>query len=474
MTPLPSKWVAIKIAAFSGIMLALLIEAASTAARATKTGVVLALALGVSPLAVYYSIKRPLLFPFGLYVISIPFGFMQLPQFGTLSKLTGILAALAIAFFLLQKRPVLKLAPAQIAWTVLALWMAASGVWAVDVGSWWSLNSQFLNLYLLYVLLSIAPVDELDIRGVLTIVALTGLVAGAYGIYLFQHGSAPGRVWLQIDTGVTQDPNSFAASLLLPIALLITTALSAARRLHRLAGAAGVLISIGGVYVTGSRGALLAIAAIFAYFLWRSRHRVKLLLIAIAAALMSLPFAELLNQRLSNAISSGGAGRLDIWKVGFEAFTRHWLVGVGVGNFSAAYNESFISVYQRVLVGWNRGAHNLFVATGVELGIVGIALMLAAWIYQFRALRQIGAHHKLYDLRVAFEASVLGMFVVANFIDVMYFKYTWLTFGTMMLVRSLWLQHHSAEPSAVRRPASAVGRVVVTTRTAPQDLFAPD
>jgi len=93
---------------------------------------------------------------------------------------------------------------------------------------------------------------------------------------------------------------------------------------------------------------------------------------------------ELFFERVSDiaiAVSSG-EGRVDIWRVGLQALQRYWLIGAGLSNFPFAYNEyaGFAVTYQ----GYSRGSHNIFLGTWVELGIIGLALMLVALWLQLR------------------------------------------------------------------------------------------
>jgi O-antigen ligase len=111
-----------------------------------------------------------------------------------------------------------------------------------------------------------------------------------------------------------------------------------------------------------------------------------------------------------------------------------------------AYNRSLLEVFQPLFVGWNRASHNIWVGNGVELGIIGIALLLWGWYSQFRAVRTIAPDDPRYPMRLACEASVLGLFVAAMFADVMLTKYLWLAFMLVGLTRNT---------ATVRVPAAA-------------------
>ena len=114
-----------------------------------------------------------------------------------------------------------------------------------------------------------------------------------------------------------------------------------------------------------------------------ARRRVIVLaaIAAVAVAVYQVPgVAELIAERSGNAVSSGGAGRTDIWSVGLAIFEHSPVAGVGYANFPVAFTTQVI---RDAGLGWNlladpgRGSHNIIVATAVELGVVGLVLLVA-------------------------------------------------------------------------------------------------
>jgi hypothetical protein len=205
---------------------------------------------------------------------------------------------------------------------------------------------------------------------------------------------------------------------------------------------AAVLAFFGAFFVLGSRGALLAIVALLAYYAWKTPHRLQLLAFPLLGALALAPFAAHVAARLAIAFSSGGAGRVPIWQVGLRALEAHWLFGAGLGNFPVAYNEQFIKVYQLIPQGWDRGSHSIFIWSGVELGVVGIVLVLVAWWRQFCSLKFIPGGHRLYHLRVALEGALIAQFCSSFFLDIMYRKYAWLLFSAVAMTAALGMREH--------------------------------
>jgi hypothetical protein len=73
-----------------------------------------------------------------------------------------------------------------------------------------------------------------------------------------------------------------------------------------------------------------------------------------------------LNNRLLNF---NGNGRAQLWRVALNADGGHWLGGTGAGSFQRNWDRSETAGFQV------RDAHNLYVETLSELGIIGLVLL---------------------------------------------------------------------------------------------------
>jgi hypothetical protein len=83
---------------------------------------------------------------------------------------------------------------------------------------------------------------------------------------------------------------------------------------------------------------------------------------------------------------------------------------------------------------------------GVELGLVGLAVLGWVIIEQARVLRHIGPQSDLYRIRIALESALFGLLVMSFFLDTLYWKYAWLMFTAVVLTRAASLparQPHS-------------------------------
>lgn len=391
----------------------------------------------------FFAIERPLIFPFGLFVVLAPFeAILNLGRIGTINKLIGIATFAAIVFSLLRRGQLVKPSPAVLAWLTLLVWMGISGFWSIDLNHWQSSYLTLVQDFVLYAVVALTIATPADIEILSTCAVVGGLAASAVTLWPLVTGgtilTAGARITLGGDNAQNHtDPNIFAASLLLPYAILFSATI-ASRKAGMLAGnLAGLGLLAVTLVLTGSRAGMLAVLAVMIYIMLANRRRrlfaAGLLVVAGAAV---LPFGFDIANRWSNAISSGGAGREEIWKVAVLAFKSHWLFGWGFGSFESAYDKYVLQAPLTFYVSWHRAPHDILIETGVDLGIVGIILVAAAFFMQFRDLSIRGAVGFLDDLRIALQATVIGLCVDTLFLDFMDRKFLWVLFMLIALVRS--------------------------------------
>ncbi|MBN8481977.1 MAG: O-antigen ligase family protein [Xanthomonadales bacterium] len=197
--------------------------------------------------------------------------------------------------------------------------------------------------------------------------ALCSVVLAAHGIEQAELGEGWTGIGLSQGTriqyvGIFNDPNDLGMLFLitLPMALFLSTrgGWLGLRRLFWWIAAAAIAYAI---YLTASRGAVVALLAVAAVWVWKRRGIVWAGLLGAGAlgALLALP------SRLSeiDASESSAAGRVDAWFSGLEMFVSHPLFGIGPGLF--ADNNA------------NLTAHNSFVLVIAEMGFVGYVIWLA-------------------------------------------------------------------------------------------------
>lgn len=199
-----------------------------------------------------------------------------------------------------------------------------------------------------------------------TVLAIHGIEQAQTGIGWTGEGLSQGTRIQYV--GIFNDPNDLGLLFVmcLPMALYLSSR-GGALGLRRLFwwAAAGVLLY--GIYLTNSRGALLALVALVGIHVWQRRGLFSAALFG-GAGLVGM---MLMPSRLSelDIDESSAMGRVDSWYEGFQMFMSNPLFGIGADGFSDLHYLT---------------AHNSFVLVLAETGIIGYTIWLAFVGYCFR------------------------------------------------------------------------------------------
>jgi O-antigen ligase len=424
----------------------------------TLPGLALAAMVAV-PLAIYVALRQPLDFPFGLYVLLVPFdNLLHAGAFGTLTKLLGIVAGAFLLVWVVERRQVAPIGKPVLVLGALAFWMFASTLWAVDQKAALQIMPTYAGLMLLYAMLTLMPISLVQFRTLLFLVVAGGLSAAAYGLHVFhqdpvsQQNSPLTRLVVQVGQD-SIDPNHFADALLFPAAIITMWALRSRRVLVKIACLAGLTLLVVAILLSGSREALSALLLIAAYYFWRSRYRLQLVAAVAGVVAVSASVQTSIFLRFATALQTGGSGRTSIWAVALEAAKHRLLQGYGIGNFIETFDMFYLRVHQPYPYGWDSPAHNLVLHYLVELGVIGLALIAGFFWTQFRSLRDIRRGSEFYDYRIVMEAALIAMTTVSMTIDLFTYKYAWLVFAMVALLRNAGAPYQCRAPI---RPRSSI------------------
>lgn len=404
--------------------------------------VALAGVLAALPLVVYAAMRWPYVVPYALYALLVPLDdVLTIPGGGTLPRVLGLASVGAIALYTVRKRRLSS--PPLALYLILAffLWVLLEMTRSPDLDQAARTAQTFLLLVTLYAVTAVAPITEAQFRTICASIVAGGVVASLYGIYLFhQHpemvAHAVGRLTITMN-GRILDPNDFADALLAPFAFALVGLLHARRPAHLMLWFAAVALILTAILASLSREALLALVLVVAVLVWFSRRRAIGFGLGLAAtAAVPLLFPAIL-ARMSDGLSTGGAGRTSIWHVDVKAFLQHPILGWGTGGSIHAYDRNYLSVFQPYIAGWSRPPHNTLLFLGVELGVVGMLLFFAALVASLRPLADVKRGDPLYDLRVALTASAAALLVAATFVDLSPAKHFWLIFAATAQFRTV-------------------------------------
>jgi putative inorganic carbon (HCO3(-)) transporter len=282
-------------------------------------------------------------------------------------------AALIVAalFWLLSKRKSFDAPqyPLLLAFFVVLMVSKAVNGWA---GGALYVAALFVPVGLSFLLLANAAYSRERVLNVMAVFALCACVLSLHGIEQATTGVGWTGIKLSQETriqyvGIFNDPNDLGLLFVtcLPMALYLGArgGLLGLRRLFWW-GVAGVLVY--GIYLTDSRGTLLALLVLLGLYVWRWRgmFTAGALGAAAVAGMLALP------SRLQEVDVSeeSAAGRVESWYEGLQMFISHPVFGVGAGNYSD-YNPLT--------------AHNSFMLVLAETGFVGFFLWMAFVGYCF-------------------------------------------------------------------------------------------
>ena len=415
-------------------------------------------ALAAVPLVFLWPVQIAL----GSFALLIPFDSATFSQGNgtsgtTLNFVVGAAAASILIVTSLAGRRLQKPPRAALWWTLLIVWYALTYLWAVDPRASMLRLPSAAACLILYLAATSLRVREIEFKGIVTAAIVGGCLAGLYSSYEFYHhigwaGTARSSLVMGHEA---INPNVFATRLLLPLALSVGAFFSVRPAwLKTVVLGCSALLTLA-VLLTLSRGAALAVLVMAFVFLLRFGVNPRILMIGALLAGISLTLPGEFYKRFSEAAATGGAGRLDIWLVGWEMLKHYGIFGAGISNFSNVY--TIYAGYAPRFVGFDRASHNLYLEMFVEAGLIGILLLVQAvrmqlWVGRING-RRVG---KPSPWLIASEAASWSVMTAAMFSHLFWEKSFWLLW--IMLAFSTQLYKNSFQ-NGDRSPSQEPARV---------------
>ncbi len=315
---------------------------------------------------------------------------------------------------------------------LLLLWMlyaTISGLWSVDKNRYSYYISMYINNALMFLMISAVRYTEKDMQ------LINKGYIGSIVLLLLYMTFVPGAVvsssWQSRLTLAYQgkellDQNYLAALMLMQFGIVLYDLMNTQRkRFTQILMSVFVITILYYIVRTGSRGGLLAagVIAFLCICVGLKKRRTAtwvfmgIVLVLVPMVLNVLPddLLERFSLKAMTGNTSESGGRLQIWKVAWEAIkTGNVILGYGAGS-----SEYVIGLnYQ-----YDAAVHNAFIAQVLELGIVGLTLFISLIVNMLRELGQ--QKHK--NLLFAF----CGILIASMFLDVLTTKFFW---GAMMLL----------------------------------------
>lgn len=284
--------------------------------------------------------------------------------------------------------------------------------------SWPMLVTLLASVNLFFAIIN-APVQPRRLAGGLVLIA--GLVAlyfvGQYDHFHYRYEWGwPEQLGRFISARLpnlviyTPHPNAVAGFLEGPFLLSLALAWQARGRGRQLAWSLVVVLLAGGLFVSGSRGAGLGlVTAAGLWLLLAARRSQRLVMAGLAAATGSLGLLLLwwFSWRLPGLASAPKAlhSRLVLFRNTLYLLGDYSLTGIGLGDvFAMIYSR-----YQLLIqVPYITYSHNLFLAVGLSLGVLGLAALAWLLVVFYRYVGRVERRQPA----TLFRASWLGVTVI--------------------------------------------------------------
>jgi len=410
---------------------------------------------GMAAILVPLALLFPVELAFGLFVLLLPFDAIPLGQGEkgrTVTALAGAATALILIGIGLAARRLRSVPRSAVWWTLFTLWSLGTSAWALNVASAFEIMPTIVALLGLYLVSSCFRYTQRELKTIILLSILGGCIAAVWTVYLFLQGSfyeGGPETRASLIVGHTRtNPDGLGMTLLLPVSLAFAYFLFSKRRLVKVSMLIAMGLSSIGLFLTMSRGAVLALFAMLVVYLYRLRlgFRVFGPLVVLGLCLSLMP--SVFFARFREASESGGAGRIDIWTVGFKAFENYAARGAGLNNFPYAYTEYMGEApHYR---GAYRDPHNIYLSIGVESGIIGLLLFAVSVRSQFRNSISLRDQVSGYNLLLASEAACWALLVFGFFGNVLWSKAFWLPWMLMLAAQT------AAEGSVAKTSAQPV------------------
>jgi O-antigen ligase len=389
------------------------------------------------PVLIYVSIRNPFIFPFGAYVFLMPFDSISSitgsGKIVTLTKVFGALTILVLAFKGTFERKFRKPDSVSLWWILFIFYGILSIVWAYKTDVAIGQVPTAAGLLLLYLVTTSYRIDKEDYETLKWALLLGGLFASFLAIHGFISGVKQyGRATLIIGD-MAMNPNSLSFYMLLPLSICVEMYLKHNNKKMKGLFLAFCAVIVFCVVISGSRANMMAAGIILMVSIYSGNRKIGLSVGLLMIGIILIQFIpETFYSRWEKAMSTGGAGRLDIWYAGWKALEKYWLFGGGLSNFLKSI-QNFLATLP--VFGIHRDPHNTYLAVAVELGIVGFILFVLSIWHHYRLLKK---KYLAGDSgQVMLKASFWAILVSSSFGQRMWDKGFWLLWMMIVIYSSI-------------------------------------
>jgi O-antigen ligase len=316
-----------------------------------------------------------------------------------------------------------------------------SMVFAISPLMAWETFQEFLKPLLMFIVMATVLTSNrrLNVMFLLTIVVSCYL--GFSGIRDYLTGKLVNDRVMGVVGNLFDNPNALALHLVTIIPIVVALLLSSRGLLKRFGFLLCVLVLVGAVFVSFSRGGFLGFGASMAFLVWKLRHRNRLIVagfLALSVALLGFLIPSGQGLRILAIFSpsldpTGSASQRQVllWRSILVAL-RHPLLGIGIGNFPIMGVQAL-------------GTHNSYTQVAAEMGFAALVIYVAFMVVPFKGLMKIEQeaaddknNDRYYYLAIGLQASLIGYMVTSFFAHVAYQWYVYYLVAYAISIKTIF------------------------------------
>ncbi len=393
-----------------------------------------------------------------LLVFTVPWeNIIQFGGIGRISRAAGLLVALVWTLSVIRSGRIRLPSAVHVALLAFVLWNGLSVFWTVDLVATTERFFTYVQIFVfVYIMWDVLDTPKEAALSVPQAYVLGAWVTAASVIITYASNGLSGYED-RVATGTFQFTDMGLILVFgIPFAWYLASTAGRTSRVMRLVNMAYIPVGAFAVMLTGSRAAIVSMAAAVVYILvtlLRGGRAFKVLGLVVIGGLVYtttlLPQATV--DRLST--TSGGSatgldGRTEIWHQALEEFAARPLTGMGAAAFRTSDSQKV--------------AHNFAFGFLAEIGLIGFVLFMIILVKSFRTALRLPK-----GLRALWITMLMTWLIGASLYNFEEKKQTWLIFGLIAVCGRVFApekdtRRPSVSPSAspptgeARRPIAAV------------------
>jgi len=309
---------------------------------------------------------------------------------------------------------------------------------------------------ILYLIIANIVKTKKQILVLIGILIISGVISSGAAFFQYIHGIGLTLIGSVVRVfGTTQNPNILAAELVLIVPIAITLIINVKRVLLKFILLLCLSALLMAIVLTFSRAGMATLCIVlllsFLQIILKGKRKVStLIFLFIIFALIAAAVTPFIPNEywermgtITDTKEISIASRLDAWKLALNMIKEHPFTGVGYGLFKYEFMTAAITSADIKTKFVLYHAHNLFLHTGAEAGILAALFVLTiiyyAWIQLRRARRNLERNGEalLAGISGALEISLMAFFLVNLFswhLDLMIF---WIIIGLSVVLNNL-------------------------------------